>query len=196
MVYVAFVEYCLRLHPQRSFCRRAVLSCSSDVVAGGPFFFAVTKISIGCGISSLPLSLQAEPFFFAATEIRIGRGIRCRYGRSRRAIPHCCDDGAAVIRKSGPEIKNRCTQEGVNGEKLTSIRKSGLEIKNRCMKDGGNRQNPAVIRKFGLEIKNRCTKQPIFSTLPQQIPQHIPSTSPAHPPARVPSRVDDASCLG
>ena len=65
-------------------------------------------------------------------------------------------------------------KEGVNGEKLTSIPKSGLEIKNRCMKDGGNRQNPAVIRKFGLEIKNRCTKQPIFSTLPQQIPQHIP----------------------
>ena len=36
------------------------------------------------------------------------------------------------------------------------------------------RQNPAVIRKSGLEIKNRCTKQPIFSTLPQQIPQPIP----------------------
>ena len=115
---------CPRLHPQRSFCRRAVLSCSSEVVAGGPFFFAVTKISIGCGISSLPLSLQAEPFFFAATEIRIGRGIRCRYGRSRRAIPHCCDDGAAVIRKSGPEIKNRCSNEAVSG------------------------QNPAVIPKF------------------------------------------------
>ena len=63
-------------------------------------------------------------------------------------------------------------QEGVNGEKLTSIPKSGLEIKNRCMKDGGNRENPASIRKFGLEIKNRCTKQPIFSTLPQQIPQY------------------------
>ena len=71
-------------------------------------------------------------------------------------------------------------KEGVNGEKLTSIPKSGLEIKNRCMKDGGNRQNPAVIRKFGLEIKNRCTKQPIFSTLPQQIPQQIPQHIPQH----------------
>ena len=80
----------------------------------------------------------------------------------------------AVIRKSVLEIKNQCTKEGVNGENLASIRKSGPEIKNRCMKDGGNRQNPASIRKFGLEIKNRCTKQPIFSTLPQQIPQPIP----------------------
>ena len=48
----------------------------------------------------------------------------------RRAIPHYSGDGAASIPKSGPEIKNRCTKEGVNGEKLTSIRKSGLEIKN------------------------------------------------------------------
>ena len=56
----------------------------------------------------------------------------------------------AVIRKSGLEIKNQCTKEGVNGEKLASI------------------------RKFGLEIKNRCTKQPIFSTLPQHIPQQVP----------------------
>ena len=80
----------------------------------------------------------------------------------------------AVIRKSGLEIKNQCTKEGVNGEKLASIPKSGPEIKNQCTKDGGNRENPVSIRKFGLEIKNRCTKQPIFSTLPQQIPQHIP----------------------
>ena len=39
--YAAFVTSCPRLRPQRSFCRRAVLPCSSDVVAGGPFFFAV-----------------------------------------------------------------------------------------------------------------------------------------------------------
>ena len=31
-----------------------------------------------------------------------------------------------------PEIKNRCTQEGLNGEILASIPKSELEIKNRC----------------------------------------------------------------
>ena len=47
-----------------------------------------------------------------------------RNDRCRRAIPHCCDDGAAVIRKSGPEIKNRCSNEAVSG------------------------QNPAVIPKF------------------------------------------------
>ena len=38
-----------------------------------------------------------------------------------------------------------------------SIRKSGLEIKNRCTQEGVNRQNLASIPKFGPEIKNRCT---------------------------------------
>ena len=52
----------------------------------------------------------------------------------RRAVLHRHDDCAASIRKYGPEIKNRCTQKDVSGEKLTSILKSGLEIKNRCMK--------------------------------------------------------------
>ena len=58
---------------------------------------------------------------------------RCGDGRSRRAILHRHYNYAASIRKSGPEIKNRCTKEGVNGEKLTSIPKFGPEIKNRCM---------------------------------------------------------------
>ena len=96
-----------RLRPQRSFCRRAVLPCSSDGVAGGPFFFAAKKFESG-----------AED--------------RCRYGRSRRAILYRHDDCAASIPKSGIEIKNRCTQEAVNGEKHASIPKSGPEIKNHC----------------------------------------------------------------
>ena len=136
-----------------------------------------------------------------------------RNDRCRRAIHRCSNDGAASIRKSGLEIKNRCTKEGVNREKLASIRKSGPEIKNRCMKErvngenlasipksspeiknrctqqGINRQNLASILKFGPEIENRCSNQPIFSTHPQHIP-------PARIPARVPSRVDDVSCLG
>ncbi|MDD6114187.1 MAG: hypothetical protein PUB70_07655, partial [Bacteroidales bacterium] len=55
---------------------------------------------------------------------------------------------AASIRKSGPEIKNRCTKEGVNGENLASIPKSSPEIKNRCTQQGINRQNLASILKF------------------------------------------------
>ena len=86
----------------------------------------------------------------------------------------------ASIPKSGLEIKNRCTQEDVNREKLASIPKSGLEIKNRCTLEVVNGEKLASIRKFGLEIKNRCTKQPIFSTLPQQIPQQIPQHIPQH----------------
>ena len=98
--------------------------------------------------------------------------VRCRDGRSWRAILKRHDDDAASILKSDLEIKNQCTQEEVNGENLASIPKSGPEIKNRCTQEDLNRENLASIRKSGLEIKNRCTKQPIFSTHPQQIPRH------------------------
>ena len=108
---------------------------------------------------AFPISvLQAKLFFFAVAKNRIGHGPRCRHSRSRRAIHRCSNDGAASIPKSGLEIKNRCTLEGVNRQNLASIRKFGLEIKNRCTKDGINRQNLASIRKSGLEIKNRCTQ--------------------------------------
>ena len=50
-----------------------------------------------------------------------------RNGRCRRAIPHCCDDGAAVIRKSGPEIKNRCSNEAVFGQSMQRFASSGLK---------------------------------------------------------------------
>ena len=58
-------------------------------------------------------------------------------------------------------------QKDVSGEKLASILKSGPEIKNRCTKEGVNRQNPASIRKSGPEIKNHCTKHP-KPTAPEQ----------------------------
>ena len=70
----------------------------------------------------------------------------------------------ASIPKSGPNIKNRCTKEGVNGEILASIPKFGPEIKNRCTQVAVNRENLASIRKSGPEIKNRCTQQATFST--------------------------------
>ena len=66
-------------------------------------------------------------------------------------------ENSAAIPKSGPEIKNRCTQEGINRQNLASIRKSGLEIKNRCTLEGVNRQILASIPKSGPEIKNQCT---------------------------------------
>ena len=77
----------------------------------------------------------------------------------------------ASIPKFGPEIKNRCTQEGVNGEILASIPKSGPEIKNRCTKEGVNRQNHALIFKSGPEIKNRCTQKVVFGEILASIPK-------------------------
>ena len=82
---------------------------------------------------------------------------RCSDGRSRRAILHRHDDYAAAISKSGPEIKNQCTKEGVNGKNPASILKSGPEIKNRCTQERVNGENLASIPKSGPKIKNRCT---------------------------------------
>ncbi|MDD6808549.1 MAG: hypothetical protein PUD78_00360 [Bacteroidales bacterium] len=114
-----------------------------------------------------PRQLQAKPFFFAAKKIRIGRG-RSLPLRNQQAKPF----SPASIPKSGSEIKNQCTKEGVNGEKLTSIRKFGLEIKNRCTHEGINRQNLAAIRKSGPEIKNRCTKEGVNGEDRAGHPQH------------------------
>ena len=91
--------------------------------------------------------MQAKQFSVATTKIRIGRRPRCRYDRCRRAIPHCSSDDAASIPKFGPEIKNRCTQQCINGENLASIRKSKPEIKNRCTQQGINGEILASILK-------------------------------------------------
>ena len=139
---------------QRCCSRRAILLCGN-------------VIRIGRGRPLPPWTLQAEPFFFAATNNRIGRGTRGAAGTG--ATPTAFNLGLcrlrgilsppassmpvagetiprqnpAVIRKSVLEIKNQCTKEGVNGEKLTSIRKSGLEIKNQCTHEGINREDRA-----------------------------------------------------
>ena len=79
--------------------------------AGGPFFFAATKIRIGRSRPSQQRKLVSD----AAGG--------CRYGRSRRAILHRHDDCAASIRKSGPEIENRCSGWAVLEVFLAAIAK-------------------------------------------------------------------------
>ena len=161
---------------------------SRRLLQAKPFFFAATKIRIGRGTAPPQRPQQAKLFFIATTKIRIRRGALWWQGRLQQAKPfspasipksgleiknRCTHEGInrqnpASIPKSEPEIKNRCTHEGLNREKLASIRKSGLEIKNRCTKDGVNRQNPASIRKSRPKIKNRCTQLVIFSTRLQE----------------------------
>ena len=76
-------------------------------------------------------------------------------------IPHCSGDGAATIPKSGLKIKNRCTKEDLNREKLATILKSGLKIKNRCTQEGLNGENRAghpqhaFIRGVAPEVSRR-----------------------------------------
>ena len=106
-----------------------------------------------------------------------------RNGRCRRAIPHCCDDGAAVIRKSGPEIKNRCSNEAVSGQnpaaipKFTPSNQESLHAKGRkrgktcsdsqidplnqeSMHESGSKPGkPCIDSQVWPGIKNRCTQE-------------------------------------
>ena len=114
-----------------------------DHFAGGPFFFAATKIRVGCRhlllcdgcgrgrCHSGGFLLRIMPPSWHPVPACAPR-LRCR-----RAVLYRHDDYAAAIRKSGPEIKNRCTKEGVNRQNHASILKSGPEIKNRCIGGGG-----------------------------------------------------------
>ena len=63
----------------------------------------------------------------------------------------------ASIRKSGPEIKNRCTDCPCFDLFAASIRKSGPEIGNRCTEVAGMMFAVAVIVNSGPEIKNHCS---------------------------------------
>ena len=69
---------------------------------------------------------------------------------------------AASIRKSGLEIKNRCTDCPCFDLMAASIRKFGPEIKNRCTDCPCFVLCAAAIYKSGPEIENRCTDCPCF----------------------------------
>ena len=70
--------------------------------------------------------------------------------RCRRGILSCSSGGAAVIPKSGPEIKNRCSLWDGSVENHAVIPNSGPEIKNHCTLEGVSRQKPAAIPKLTL----------------------------------------------
>ena len=140
-----------------------------DVVAAGTgatpaaFYLGLCRLR---GILSLPAS--------ATVILHEGRSSAQLRWCCRRAVLSCNSDDAASIPKSGLEIKNQCTKEGVNRQKLASIRKSEPEIKNRCTQEGINRQNLASIRKSELEIKNRCTLEGINRQNLASIPKFDP----------------------
>ena len=141
-----------RLRPPRPFCRRAVFLCSDENQSRMQTFVAVRWLRQG-RCHSGGFLLRIMPPSWHSVPACVPR-LRCR-----RAVLYRHDDCAASIPKSGLEIKNRCTQESVNRQKLALIPKSGPEIKNQCTNKAVSEENLASIHKFGLEIKNRCTQE-------------------------------------
>ena len=127
-------------------CRRLANPILATTAAGGLFFDASTKNGIGRGKRCRNDRSRRNHSPLPLRRLESDAKPRSRHGRCMRAILYRHNDCAASIPKSEPEIKNRCTQEGLNREKLASILKSGPEI------------------------TNRCRKQPIFSPHPSTFP--------------------------
>ena len=123
---------------RRGFLRRSAVRCFNwdggekgnrmpDVVAAGTgatpaaFYLGLCRLR---GILSPPAS--------ATVILQEGRSSAQLRWCCRRAVLSCSSNDAASIPKSGLEIKNRCTLEGINRQNLASIRKSEPEIKNQC----------------------------------------------------------------
>ena len=98
---------CPRLRPPRSFCRRAVLLRSYDGAAGGLFLAAAAMTLHRFPSLGLKSRIIASPEPFLRVSLQ-------RFSNSP------------------PQIKNHCTNEGINGRNNAVIRKSEPEIKNRC----------------------------------------------------------------
>ena len=99
----------------RPCCRRAnpILATTA---AGGLFFDAATKIGIGRGKRCRNDRSRRNHSPLRQRRIESDAEPRSRHGRCMRAILYRHDDCAASIRKSGLEIKNRCSP-GPNREK-------------------------------------------------------------------------------
>ena len=142
-------------------CCRLANPILATTAAGGLFFDAATKIGIGRGKCCRHGRCSRNHSSLRQRRIESDAEPRSRHGRCMRAILYRHNDCAASIRKSGPEIKNRCSPRAKSREKLVSIRKSGLEIKNRCTQKVVFGEILTSIPKFGPEIKNRCTQEDV-----------------------------------
>ena len=120
----------------------------------------MSRDSFFCLVLRVPASDSAHPAF---------------PGRGTMLHPLGCRDYsgfdlcAASIRKSGPEIKNRCTVCPRFNFFAASIRKSWAEFENRCTDCPCFELLAASILKSGLEIENRCTDCPCFDLMAASI---------------------------
>ena len=161
--------------PQRRLESDAARRSGSTVAAGAgatpaAFYLGLCRLR---GILSLPASHDCAaggPFFFAAKKIRIGRG-RSLPLRNQQAKPF----SPASIPKSGPEIKNRCTHEGINRQNLAAIPK--LTPSNQESLHAGGRFRAKTCSDSQVDpLKSRITAEP--RSFPGKTRQRFPSLGP------------------
>ena len=147
---------CPRLHPQRSFCRRAIHQCGYERCRR-----AIQYCDNGlqqAGYSSLPQRLlQAELQYFATKKIGIGCGTVAATP-AQASYSTCRNDGTAVIPDFRPRISNRCSKK----VKTRAIRASILDFKPRLANRCSHKVNTGAIRASILDFKprlaNRCIR--------------------------------------
>ena len=102
---------------------------------------------------------QAEQFYFATTKIGIGCGIVAATTFRRRAHSTCRHDGTAVISDFRPRLGNRCSKEVKTGAIRASILDFSPRLANQCSKEVKTGANRAAILDFRPRLANRCSQK-------------------------------------
>ena len=123
---------CPRLHPQRSFCRRAVHPCDNDKAAGG-LFFPATTIKQQAGRSSMRLrTLQAGHSILRQRASAGGTAILCdkeNWNRTR----HRCDYDYCRRNCSTLPARWRCIDSRFQAQTCESLQRRGQNRSNPCI---------------------------------------------------------------
>ena len=155
---------CPRLHPQRSFCRRAIHQCGYERCRR-----AIQYCDNGlpqAGRSSLPQRLlQAELQYFATKKIGIGRGTVAATP-AQASYSTCRHDGTAVILDFRPRLANRCSHKVKTGAIRASILYFKLKLANRCSQKVKTGAICASILDFKPRLANRCSAEVKTGVIP------------------------------
>ena len=126
------------------------------------------------GRSSLLLRLlQAELFYFATTKIGIGCGIVAATTFRRRAHSTCRHDGTAVISDFRPRIGNRCIHWAHSVDFRASILDFRPRLANRCSQKAKTVANRASILDFKPRLGNRCNNASLSRAGKQSTVPHL-----------------------
>ena len=171
-------------------CRRAVLLAGTMALQAEPFYFAAKTLRRRNHSTLQQRPYAGGPFYFAATKIGIGRGIvavttfrrrNCSTLRQRKIESDAAPlrqrplqaghstrrhDSTAVIPDFRPRLANRCSQKIKTRAILASILDFRPRLANRCSQKAKTGANRASILDFKPRLANRCRQKVKTGAIP------------------------------